>query len=119
MRTNLCLYYLLYYMAWVCFYLLVQQSPYVDITDKKLMFYYPNTLLLLFYILIGQNCETYLEQIKTICLLSIIACFVIIILNWHGILTDTYKLMYNFCGLVFATSVAVLYSGGRHGLLNE
>ena len=106
-------------MAWVLFYLLLQQSDLVEYRYKKLMFYYPNGMLLLFYMLIGQSLEPYLAQFKKICLLSIISNFVIIILNYHGIINDTYKLMNTFCGLVFALSAMILYSGSKHGTFNR
>lgn len=36
-----------------------------------------------------------------------------------GVITGTYELIEGFCGLVFATSVIVLISGGRHGAFKD
>lgn len=119
MRSKLCLYYLLYYVLWVCFYLLIQQVEQVEWTFRKLLFYYPNCGLLVFYILIGKNGEAYLSQFKTICLLSIIANFIIIVMNYHGLLNDAYKMMYWYCGLVFVFFGIILLNGTRHGTFNK
>ncbi len=119
MRTILAISAILYYCAWVCFYLLIQRSNHIDITYKKLLFYYPNASLLLFYILIGKNGERYLAQFKKICLFSILTNFIIIIINWHGLISNTYYMVTLFCGLVFATSLMVLISGIRHGIFND
>lgn len=119
MRSKLCLYYLLYYMVWVCFYLYAQQAEQIEWTVKKLMFYYPSAAIILFYLLIGQNGERYLAQFKNICLLSVFANFIIIIMNFHGLLNDPYKMMYSYCGLVFVIFGMILYSGTEHGTFNN
>ena len=74
-----------------------------------------NALLILFYLLIGDNGEPYLQQFKKICLLSIMSIFIVMILNYQGLMTGTYNAIKCFCGLVFVTSTMVLISGGRHG----
>lgn len=78
-----------------------------------------NVVLILFYILIGQNCEKYLAQFKTICLLSIMSIFLVLTANYLGFINNTYFIIKSFCGLVFVTSCMVLISGSRHGVLKE
>lgn len=119
MRTGLVISYICHYALWVVFYLLVNQSELVLYSHKKLLFYYPNAVLILFYLLIGKNAEPYLCQFKKICLFSVLSNFIIIIINWHGLITNTYYLMELFCGLVFVVFTMVLISGKRHGIFKE
>lgn len=119
MRTILTLYYLLNYYAWICFSMIVQQTDKVNWTDAKTMYYTPNAVLILFYLLIGKNDEPYLSQFKKICLLSIMSIFIVMVLNYQGVITNTYKLIECFCGLVFAFTLIVLISGGRHHAFKE
>jgi len=119
MRTVLTISYLLHYCLWVCFSMLLQQTDKVNWTDSKTMYYAPNASLILFYLLIGDNGEPYLQQFKKICLLSIMSIFIVMILNYQGAVTNTYKLIECFCGLVFVTSLMILISGKRHEAFNE
>jgi len=99
--------------------MVLQQTDKVNWTDSKTMYYAPNASLILFYLLIGDNGEPYIQQFKKICLLSIMSIFIVMILNYQGLIKGTYNIIEWFCGLVIATSVMVLISGGRHGAFNK
>ncbi len=119
MRTILTISYILQYCLWVCFSMVAQQSDKINWMDSKTMYYAPNASLILFYLWIGDNGEPYLQQFKKICLLSIMSIFIVMILNYQGLIKGTYNAIEAFCGLVFATSLMVLISASRHGLFNK
>lgn len=78
-----------------------------------------NVILLLFYILIGQNGEKYLAQFKAICLLSIMSIFLVLTANYLGFINNTYFIIKSFCGLVFVLSAMIIYLGGKHGIFKH
>lgn len=118
-RTILTISYVLHYCMWVCFSMMAQTTDKIDWIIGKSIFYLSTAFLLLFYILIGQNCEKYLAQFKTICLLSIMSIFLVLTANYLGFINNAYFVIKYFCGLVFVTSCMVLISGIRHGVLKE
>ncbi len=99
--------------------MVLQPTGLVDVTVSKPMYYSPNVLLILFYLLIGDNGEPYLKQFKKICLLSIMSIFLIMTFNYLGFISNTYEMLIWFCGVVFVMFTIVLINGMRHGIFKR
>ena len=87
----------------------------VDWTYSKIMFSGANAYLIIFYLLIGNNNERYLAEFKKICLCAIASIFIVITLNYVGLIDGTYNIIKSFCGLIFVITVSILISGVQHG----
>ncbi len=117
MRTKLTISYLIHYCLLIIFSMMLQRSYFWEI--GKTLYYVCNIVLIIFYLLIGQNEEKYLAQFKKVCLISIMSIFIVMVLNYRGVIEDTYSIIKTFCGLIFVASVLVWKNGTEHGTFKE
>ncbi len=115
MKSLYCLIATIIYSILIVIYLFYQKDASIAYGIRKVMFYLPTLIMLLFYRYIGND----YYNIRDICFYSVISAIIIIILNFIGIIVNTYNLMYNFFGLIIAMTSIILIFGGKHDLFKN
>lgn len=101
---------------------------YIDMKDATIplqslrLFYNGITLgmVLFFFIDLKIGFESWWhEQFNTICILTVMINYILIILIHAKVLDDSFKEVIIFNGSVFVTSIMILISGGRHNVFKS
>lgn len=121
MRSMLCLIVLISYSAFFTAYLIGMKNPNIPLQTLKLL-YYTNTLLMFCFTIYDLKTgfeSQWHKDFNNICIAAIIINNVLMILVHFQVLDDKLTEILIFNGSVFATSLFVLISGGRHNEFND
>lgn len=104
MKTGVCIIATIIYSLAIIVYLHYQSDDSIAYGLRKEMFYVPTTSMLMFYKIIRYD----RHQPSEICLDALIGTFIIITLNYAGLISNTYNILYTFFALIIAISSVVL-----------